>query len=994
MSEKDDAEINQSANELSAAFKVDAGALAGVDADFAKALGFGAEGAEAAQEVDTDGQAVELVEPTPGVTQAEPAPIPVSTPPSAPAPSSSPSNESPDEILAEESPPASDALAASDPEPEPEPPEEDPETAADPTASEPVMPPPVEAAETTETAETADAIPSPESNDAPAVPEPAAEPPRSPTDAAEVPSDFEEIRPRPASQGIQDVIRARAEALLSRVRRTPSAFAVTPSAAPPQTTAVQPPAPPPLPSLEAQSNLEASAPAPPAFASPQVGFDGAFEDGDQQSSAVPAGGAQPEYGEHGLASSDAGVDRRVSEIEKEMEALRGESETISLERDQLADQLASAMTRMAEAERSRERLETSLRAARGALVPLPEGERALRAEVLGLRSRLDQTSQENVRLTSEFSALATELAIATARVEDRQHEIDYHTDQTGELEARLEDRDRQLVESAGRHRDALSLATRLQGENTELRSTQAALEETLEARDLEIAAREDHLRVTRNGLSARDAQLVDLNQKLEQGRHQIEALEANLERAALDRGSLSDQVERREARIASLTETLGRIEEVMGPRTHLAAPPPAPLVRAEWTDPEASPFGVGEAYPHEATETLESTPFSPPAPTPAEPIPDDPIVEARVEKSADRSVDDTSAASQTPAPVGVEPQPADTDSTDPAAPISTQAVPVAATPEDTEVSTPLRDGAAQPPLLTPPTLQPEILGRWRDRRLAEILDDGTSGVADFLASRLIQRLEQDPLEPLRLLSLGGGRTEAEVQLVLALLERGLDGVQLEVLDADATTAEARRAQISRAGLDDVIQVNLRDLRDWTPEQPCHALLLADFLAHQEAMEEVLDRLTPLVSGGALLLFAGRLEGGPVQLSESTRMRLQELWQVLPESLMQHRGLATAPFIGDDGGSPKLAVDPVAALNRHFNPLAVATFGHLADLLVGPSRGPMLQEGDEAATQLLESILAIDESRGETENLPARHGVALFGDGDASEQVGSPWPTRN
>ena len=36
------------------------------------------------------------------------------------------------------------------------------------------------------------------------------------------------------------------------------------------------------------------------------------------------------------------------------------------------------------------------------------------------------------------------------------------------------------------------------------------LEETLQARDLEIAAREEHLRVTRDGLDVRDAQMVDL----------------------------------------------------------------------------------------------------------------------------------------------------------------------------------------------------------------------------------------------------------------------------------------------------------------------------------------------------------------------------------------------------------------------------------------------------------------------------------------------------
>ncbi len=268
---------------------------------------------------------------------------------------------------------------------------------------------------------------------------------------------------------------------------------------------------------------------------------------------------------------EAEVARQASEG-KDLEGLRSEMSTLSDERDQLIDQLSLAHDQIAESKSKQEQLAASLRAARGALIPLPEGERALRSEVLGLRSRLDELGQENLRLSSELASIATELSIATARVEDRQHEIDHHVDRAAELEAALAAKDAQVEEATAEHRELLELSTRLQAENSELRSTQAALEETLQARDLEIAAREEQLRVTREGLAARDDQLSELADRLDAERRRAEALDATIERDRLERDALLAKIDRRETRIARLSETLARIEDAMGRTTTAAAP--------------------------------------------------------------------------------------------------------------------------------------------------------------------------------------------------------------------------------------------------------------------------------------------------------------------------------------------------------------------------------------------------------------------------------------
>lgn len=216
---------------------------------------------------------------------------------------------------------------------------------------------------------------------------------------------------------------------------------------------------------------------------------------------------------------------------------------------------------------------------------------------------------------------------------------------------------------------------------------------------------------------------------------------------------------------------------------------------------------------------------------------------------------------------------------------------------------------------------------------------------------------------------------------------------MEVLDADEDTAQARRSRIERAGLGHVIDVRVGDLGSWDPEAPCHAILLADALHAQARPDVVLDHLAPSIEQGAILLFAGRIGAGPVQLSASTLMRLEELWQFLPEPMAATEGLGRAPFRGDDGGTPVADIDPAAALVDRFDALALVGFGHLADLVVGPSRGFGLSDEEADARQLVASVVALDESRGLTESLPPRHGLGVFARGSAgrTECYGQPWP---
>lgn len=897
---------------LDASYKPDAAILDGDEADFAKALGFSLEDSAGAE--------------TPSVEEAAPAPVEdgadVEDEP-VPAALETESEEDEDEDEGD----TTEEIAAT---------AQSNDESAEADAAEEVR-------AAAEDADPEQPSPAPENDD---------EWGAAPEDEDDAPSvEYEDIQPRPATEGIQETLQERADEVMARNE------------------------------LDVPAAIMDAASAPEAFKHTATASGDALDQArtslSERDRALAAALAELDATQADLAVARAELDGTPSADEKDLEEARIEIETVSIERDQLIDQLAATSGQLVQSQRTAENLEASLRAARGALVPLPEGERALRAEVIGLRGRLDEAAQENVRLASEVASVATELSIAAARVEDRQHEIDYHSDRAADLEAELEEKNQQLEATIARHRDGLALATRLQAENTELRSAQAALEETLQARDLEITAREEHLRVTREGLSTRDTQLVDLKEAVEQERHRIEALEADLERADIEKGVLLDKVARRESRIATLTNTLGRIEEAMGQRLQMAMPSQPVLAQAEWTRPTAPPNATGDPTPATADDPADAgTPATEPAASspafPAGPVVayDAPVLKPEPELAPEFADLPTSSESASPS--------YDED--------VTEQLDVSDNAEHAAEATPPRVLSVSPSL-------PPILGRWRDRRLEELEEAEAASVADFLADRLVGQLGEPGPEALFLRSLGGALPDAEVRLVTALQARGLEGIRMEVLDVGEEAAQARRHRIELACLGEVIDVRVGDLEDWNADAPCHAILVSDALHAQARPEAVLDHVAPTVARGALLLFTGRIGAGPVQLSASTLMRLEELWQLLPEPLASRDGLARAPFRGDDGGTPAAAIDPAAALVDRFEAIALAGFGHLADLVVGPSRGFAISDDEEVGRQLLESVVAIDESRGLTESLPPRHGVGVFALGSAgrTECFGQTWP---
>ncbi len=678
------------ASKLDASLKIDSASLSSDEADFARQMGF-----------DGDEEDEAPPKPTPVAAEAATGPAPVvnvaEDDPAAADDHSTPTTETEPEAQCEDVEDAEDA-------------EEDAETMAGEASP--------DAEEVTEdiadgTEDQAEAKPEAEALEFPERPEP--EDPDS--------GDLEEIFPRAAADGIQSTLEARASTLLQR----DASHSLT-------------------------APINASVPASPGGPS-STDNSAATEAAEASLRILRVELEERDTELQVLRASAGGENATTVRVEKENEALQSELDAISIDRDHLIDQLAVTSGKLVQSTSHAEKLEASLRAARGALTPLPEGERALRAEVIGLRGRIEESREEYQALVSELSQSATELAIAKARVEDRQHEVSAYIERAEALDQQMAENDEKLATTIARHRELLALSARLQADNNELRSAQAALEETLQARDLEILAREEHLTVTRQGLSARDAQLVDMKQRLEEQKQRCESQDADLQRAEIERNQLSETIAHRESRIATLTETLARIEQAMGHPLPQPDSASREMPQAEWSRPVLAqdtirtkprrPRSRPPGTPRATTPVIQSkgSEVEPSSDVTSEPEPARPAREATVEADAEVEAGvearveariEVRAKAEAEVAAESEPEISVVVESAPAQQIDVEIL--EAIPDEADDAT---ETCTSESLLTSPSPLPPILSHWRDRRFAEVTGGvGPGTVHGFLAERL------------------------------------------------------------------------------------------------------------------------------------------------------------------------------------------------------------------------------------------------------------------
>ncbi len=254
----------------------------------------------------------------------------------------------------------------------------------------------------------------------------------------------------------------------------------------------------------------------------------------------------------------------VADLQKTIASLEAHAEEAEVERTRLQEELAEQSRLLTGAQHLITQLE-SLRDR--AHYPETQPERDLTIELTGLRRALEDSTREATEKEAERADLRAELSVARAAVEAAEIRTQRAERRVAELEDALALRTQELEQLSEAQRDLQTAHHRLGLERAELRSSVAAHQETIEARERELAAQVEQLLITRQGVSERDTQIQLLAGRVESLNESLALKDAELEIRIEELRKSRARATAREGHITSLAETLATIEQAIAGKT-------------------------------------------------------------------------------------------------------------------------------------------------------------------------------------------------------------------------------------------------------------------------------------------------------------------------------------------------------------------------------------------------------------------------------------------
>jgi hypothetical protein len=131
---------------------------------------------------------------------------------------------------------------------------------------------------------------------------------------------------------------------------------------------------------------------------------------------------------------------------------------------------------------------------------------------------------------------------------------------------------------------------------------------------------------------------------------------------------------------------------------------------------------------------------------------------------------------------------------------------------------------------------PPIYEYWSNTYLRPKLNAvfGVDSMTAFYAEHILRRVAVTPEPITRILSLGAGDAELEVEVAQHLLSRGLVTFRLECIELSSVLIERANRRIRDAGLSSQVSVIQSDLNSWSAanrSERHYAAVLANYILH-------------------------------------------------------------------------------------------------------------------------------------------------------------------
>ena len=236
---------------------------------------------------------------------------------------------------------------------------------------------------------------------------------------------------------------------------------------------------------------------------------------------------------------------------------------------------------------------------------------------------------------------------------------------------------------------------------------------------------------------------------------------------------------------------------------------------------------------------------------------------------------------------------------------------------------------------------PPIFHYWSNRYVLPKLEEvmGADSIVDFYAVHICERIERVKSSPAKIVSLGAGDAELEVQIAAALLAEGVRNFVLECAELSPALIERAGRRIQEAGVGEHVRTAAVDLNRWPGAHGCTAVIANHVLHHVVELEALFEGIVRAIGAQGVFLTADMIgRNGHMRWPEALAI-IDLLWPTLPPALRYDRvaGKVREKFNNEDvsvrGFEGIRAQDILPLLIERFKFEKFLGFGSLPDVFV-------------------------------------------------------------
>lgn len=262
---------------------------------------------------------------------------------------------------------------------------------------------------------------------------------------------------------------------------------------------------------------------------------------------------------------------------------------------------------------------------------------------------------------------------------------------------------------------------------------------------------------------------------------------------------------------------------------------------------------------------------------------------------------------------------------------------------------------------------PPIYEYWSNTHLRPRLNSvlGVDTISDFYVNHIRERAASVAHSEVRILSLGAGDAELEVQIARELLAAGLRSFTLECLELSPVLIGRAIQRIAEAGLGSYVNVFQSDLNSWfsrSLSNPYTAVLANHVLHHLVELEELFSSVGRAIGDNGVFLTIDMIgRNGHMRWPEALSL-VNALWETLPDALKYNHVFRKTELAFENwdcrlptGFEGIRAQDILPLLVERFHFEKFLAYGNLPEVFCDRAFGPTFDPSLPAHTHFIDLV---------------------------------------